>query len=98
MGYMKLPHNGGRVRDAGSGFPFQYPNGKSSWRCSWCGKVGPWREGWGGHWSALEEDDGLMSDHDNGLPVWCCPACQGQVVAAGACAPTRAPDVTRKRR
>lgn len=91
-----LPFNGGRVRfhDGDD----RYPDGKSHWRCSWCGRVGPWTDGWGGYWSFRQEDDGLYADNGNGYPVWCSPKCCAKVQASGACSPLVAPVVTRKRR
>jgi hypothetical protein len=93
---MSLPFQGGRVR-----FPdgdTRYPNGKHAWRCSWCGKVGPWQEGWGGYWSYRDEDDGLYADHGRGYPVWCSPECGAQVSASGACSELQQPTVTRRKR
>lgn len=95
---MALPFNGGRVRfPVGSEFVDTYPSGKAIWRCSACGKVGPWQVGWGGYWSMLDEDDGLYADHGNGYPVWCSGPCEATVVASGACTPLQTPTVTRKR-
>jgi len=95
---MPLPFNGGRVRNPETGLPWTYPTGFGAWRCSWCGAVGPWQDGWGGYWSPLQEDDGLMSDHGAGYPVWCGPTCAAKVAETGACARFEAPVFERKKK
>lgn len=94
---MGLPFPGGKVRFADG--DTRYPDGRHAWCCAGCGKVGPWSEGYGGYWSARDEDDGLFTDHGRGYPIWCSPACQSILSAAGELSPLPHPvTVTRKRR
>lgn len=91
-----LPFKGGRVRFATG--EERYPSGGSPWRCSACGRVGPWTEGWGGYWSLRQEDDGLYADNGAGYPVWCSQPCYSVVLASGACSELKVVTMTRKRR
>lgn len=80
-----LPFRGGVVPDCTGSYP-AYANGKNAWRCSACGKVGPWMPSSGGYWSLLDEENtGIIADaRPGGWPYWCSPECQGKVVASGA--------------
>lgn len=92
---MALPFPGGKVRfhDGDT----RYPDGRHAWRCAACGTVGPWQEGWGGYWSARDEDDGLFADHGRGYPVWCSAACCATLQAAGECSEVQAPVTVRRK-
>lgn len=90
-----LPFNGGRVRFRDG--DTRYPDGRHAWRCSACGRVGPWTATHGGYWSYKDEDDGLFADHGRGYPVWCSEKCEVAVVASGATGPLAPPVVKRKR-
>lgn len=68
---MLTPHRGGIVDRT------FYPNGKATWRCAACGRVGPWTDGWGGWWSILDEESntGLLADDMTNHIVWCSQPC-----------------------